>query len=300
MNFTFRVHFENLSDRELGALCWTLHPLGEPQKDYCHHIGMGKPLGMGAVKLEAILRLTNRSTRYASLFNGSAWETGAMQPGDRLADGATLERLIRAFEQHILSESMPTNPCAHLSNLKRIAMLLKMLEWPGFPPILPPIPNNRVVVENGRKRPNTRYMMIELPGVQGSQRNEYRTRPVLPDPSVFGDLTGNTEPNTIASESAQSSTDVQSPSTSVKLGSHSSSTEAESEPESVRAITTREFVTLLEDAKRSKAQVQTEDGQVIVCTDLSSYPIAKSGMRCRADVTRQGGKAQSAIFKGWK
>ena len=50
MKFSFRMYFENLSERELGALCWVLHPLGDEQKTYCHSLGMGKPLGMGAVK----------------------------------------------------------------------------------------------------------------------------------------------------------------------------------------------------------------------------------------------------------
>jgi hypothetical protein len=61
----------------------------------------------------------------------------------------------------------------------------------------------------------------------------------------------------------------------------------------------RELVTLVEDAKRGKAQVRTGEGEIIVCTGFLPLPVDRQGMRCRADVTRQGGKAHRAIFKRW-
>src|SRR5260370_31797906 len=78
VQFSFRVYFENLSDRELGALCWTLHPHDEQGQRYCHHLGMGKPLGMGAVELHARLHIIDRPLRYGTLFNGSGdnWQLG--------------------------------------------------------------------------------------------------------------------------------------------------------------------------------------------------------------------------------
>ena len=76
VQFSFRVHFENLSDRELGALYWTLHPQGEQGRRYCHHLGMGKPLGMGAVELYARLHIINRTLRYKTLFSGDNWQLG--------------------------------------------------------------------------------------------------------------------------------------------------------------------------------------------------------------------------------
>jgi CRISPR-associated protein (TIGR03986 family) len=128
VTFSFRIHFENLSDRELGALCWTLHPLGDATKEYCHSLGMGKSLGMGAVKLKAVLHLTNRETRYGSLFHGNDWQKGEDGMKD-LSDRTTLEQLTQDFETHILGELKPDKPCAHLSGVKRIGMLLKMLEF---------------------------------------------------------------------------------------------------------------------------------------------------------------------------
>jgi CRISPR-associated protein (TIGR03986 family) len=182
VKFKFRIYFENLSKRELGALCWVLHPLGEPGKEYCHQLGMGKPLGMGAVKLEATLYLTDRTKRYTSLFNGDNWQTGISGSGQALSDRTTLEQLTREFEEHVLGVLNPNKPCTHLYELKRIAMLLKMMEWPGYPPV----PNGPLFLSR-ENRPNTRYMRIQ-------SKNEYQDRPVLPDPSAFGPLTGDAEP----------------------------------------------------------------------------------------------------------
>lgn len=183
VQFKFRIYFENLSDEELGALCWTLHPF-TPQNDkieYCHQLGMGKPFGMGAVKLEATLYLTDRHKRYSALCNGSAWETGISEP-KRLSERAALQQLVQPFEQHVLRELGLENKCKHLYEVKRVAMLLKMMEFPGYPP-----QEEGDCYLDREKRPNTRYMRIE-------SKNEYRDRPVLPDPSAFGSLLGGHEP----------------------------------------------------------------------------------------------------------
>ncbi|MCS6860789.1 MAG: TIGR03986 family CRISPR-associated RAMP protein, partial [Abditibacteriales bacterium] len=180
VRFRFRIYFENLSDRELGALCWTLHPLGDSNKEYCHHLGMGKPLGMGAVKLEATLHLTHRPTRYAALFEGDNWQTGVAASGESLSDRGTLEARVKDFEQHVLETLGLSATRRHLSGVPRIGMLLKLMEWPGYP--AEPNADRFLTAQN---RPNTRYMTI--------QPNEYRDRPVLPDPSLFGTLTRDIE-----------------------------------------------------------------------------------------------------------
>jgi hypothetical protein len=76
--------------------------------------------------------------------------------------------LTQPFEQHVLGELKPNKPCTHLSDLKRVGTLLKMLEWsvPG--------------------QINTQTLPLD----------QFRRRPVLPDPtdSMFGTLTGNAEP----------------------------------------------------------------------------------------------------------
>jgi hypothetical protein len=312
VKFTFRIYFENLSDRELGALCWTLHPLGDATKTYCHSLGMGKPLGMGAVKLEARLHLTNRPMRYGSLFDGDNWQTGATGTSESLSDRATLEQRTQAFQQHILEALGLITTCQHLSQVKRIGMLLKMMEWPGFRAVPPvsgqPAPNNCVVTENGRQRPNTRYMMIELPGVRGSHKNEYRDRPVLPDPCAFDpSICNRAEPTLSSSDApARASTEpgalghpASSPS-SVAVSKKSGRKVQKRELEQAHATTKREWVALIEDVKGGKAKVQTESGEVITCSSFPPYPKGTAGAHCRADVTRKGGKAETAIFKGWK
>lgn len=156
VKFKFRIHFENLSPEELGALLWALVLPGESNKQYAHTIGMGKPLGMGAVKLTIkSLTITNRSARYRRLFDGVAWNTA-----DENQDP---QRFIGAFEQYVLNELGEAGKGKkRLAELERIQMLLAMHEWPGPP------------------ASEVRYMEIEH-GAQGDV-NEYKERPVLPDP----------------------------------------------------------------------------------------------------------------------
>lgn len=173
VQFSFRVYFENLSDRELGALCWTLHPNGEPDRRYCHHLGMGKPLGMGAVELHARLHLINRSQRYKTLFSdsGDSWQLGdANAEGEDLAVPDVLASRTRLFEEHLLEQLSPDQPRTRLADMPRIAMLLKLLEWPGYR-----AEKEGDLYLEAEGRPNTRYMEL----------GKYRDRPVLPDPTLF-------------------------------------------------------------------------------------------------------------------
>ncbi len=193
--FKFRIYFENLSDEELGALCWVLHPLGDSAKQYRHNLGMGKPLGMGAVKLDARLCVCQRVNRYNKLFEGNNWQTGNPGQEEDLSVRTVLENRTMTFEQKVLENLEMFPQHRRLYELRRVALLLKMLEWPGYKPDLPPRTDNRVLSENGKLRPNTRNMQIQLE--QGGRRvNEFRERFVLPSPA-FGreeELTGQAEP----------------------------------------------------------------------------------------------------------
>ncbi len=193
VQFTFRVYFENLSEHELGALCWVLHPLGDPDQDYCHHLGMGKPLGMGGVSLEASLYLTDRTRRYTSLFEGKTWQTGGSDSAYVLSERSTLEQLTAKFEQNVLRTLKLHESYSHLSHIKRIGIFLKMLEWPGYRRGVFPSSDNLFLTR--RNRPNTRYMTIQ-------PENEYRDRHILPKPSAFGVLTGYAEPASRTEESS--------------------------------------------------------------------------------------------------
>lgn len=158
VRFAFRVYLENLHPEELGALLWALTLPGEPGKTYAHKIGMGKPLGMGAVKLSLkSLTITNRHSRYTRLFDGNAWHTAGEQQDP--------QPYIAAFEKYVLDELGETDRGKRrLTELERIRMLLAMHEWQGPPPS------------------ETRYMEIEREIDGGESVNEYKERPVLPDP----------------------------------------------------------------------------------------------------------------------
>jgi len=151
--FSFKVYFENLTDIELGALLWVL----DLPEGHHHKIGMGKPLGLGSVEIKPHLVLTDRPARYNQLLDGDDWHTGEY-------DEENMVQFKQAFERYILDQlckgQEEQNEVQELSQVMRIQMLLKMLQWPG--------PEQSL----------TRYMKIE----PQNKKNEYRDRPVLPDP----------------------------------------------------------------------------------------------------------------------
>jgi len=144
VRFKSRIYFENLRDEELGGLLWVL-----TLPNNCRHsLGMGKPYGMGAVKIETTLYKEDRIQRYKKLFDGDGWLQAVYKD--------TPEKYKDAFEEFILCNisSKDKNNENDFYQLKRIKMLLKMLEWPG------PDKND------------TSYMEID----------EFKERKVLPDP----------------------------------------------------------------------------------------------------------------------
>lgn len=188
LQFTFNIHFENLSKVELGALLWVLalssdkaQKLGIGKKDeqYCLSLGMGKPLGMGAVKIEPTLYLSARSSRYSNLFNGDTWTTGEE---DQSQTAQEERESVEAFEKYVLDwiccqdypENKSREQLQHLKELPRIEMLLAMLRCDKTP-----------------CSDKTRYMEIECDPNQkkcigkpknDGKVNEYAERSVLPTP----------------------------------------------------------------------------------------------------------------------
>lgn len=197
VSFKFTIHFENLSDVELGALLWivtlanhdinALQLLGLDGKEkYCLSLGMGKPLGMGAVtiaKSELILNERSQNKpqqRYTQLFDDDNWLTG-----DRPTTADEYKSYIEAFEQYVivgndrvdeldLPEGCTDRKGLRLKDIPRIQMLLAMLSC-NFPPVN-----------------ETRYMEIERDiskGYVGKQvkqgeetKDEYEDRLILPTP----------------------------------------------------------------------------------------------------------------------
>ena len=157
VTFEFTIQFENLSHIELGALMWVLDIA--QNDNYRLKLGMGKPLGMGAVKIESELYLSDRHKRYTKLFNGKSWETG-----ETLENKPDYHRL---FENYMLEQLQQTGG---FKEIPRIRMLLEILKWE----------------ENLSKKylEQRRYMEIERqqPPRIGDDENEYKQRPVLPNP----------------------------------------------------------------------------------------------------------------------
>jgi hypothetical protein len=116
---------------------------------------MGKPLGMGAIKIEHQLYLSKRQARYESLFANQSWKTGEELESD--------PNFVSEFEN-----DMAVN-LEHIGSFKthhRIKMLLSMLKWQDIPKVT-----------------DTRYMEIERVGQSlDNDPNEYKTRRVLPSP----------------------------------------------------------------------------------------------------------------------
>lgn len=184
VRFRFKVHFENLRPEELGLLWWALALPGESDKQYRHKLGMGKPLGMGAVAITPQLFITNRPARYETLFSDEQWQTGVQASDAR--------PYLDALNRYLLQEQGLGARLQNITELERIQILLAMLEWREGSP---------------EWQAKTRYMEIERP--TGRRRadgqpetfNEYKERPVLPDP--FGVLSGPTAAALPPKETAQ-------------------------------------------------------------------------------------------------
>jgi CRISPR-associated protein (TIGR03986 family) len=161
ISFKFTIHFENLSTIEIGALSWILDIA--QNDDYRLSLGMGKPLGMGAIKIEHQLYLSRRQERYNSLFSDKSW-----------ANCENSERnliFIQAFEKYMVEQLQPIEV---FKGHRRIQMLLSMLKW-----------------KDELQTEDTRYMEIErdkskpyLGSSKSNEKtvNEYKDRLVLPSP----------------------------------------------------------------------------------------------------------------------
>ena len=81
-------------------------------------LGMGKPLGMGAIKIESKLYLSKRNQRYSSLFAGLNWAIC-----EEFEDNLDYPIL---FENYVLEKIRQTGK---FRDIERIQMLLAMLSW---------------------------------------------------------------------------------------------------------------------------------------------------------------------------
>lgn len=121
--FSGRIRFDNLMDIELGAL---LSALRLPE-GCAHKLGMGKPLGLGSVRIESKLILIDRTGRY------SCWEDDGISGDD--GGGFT-----KSFEETVLGHATSTQETIDetkhgLQKIARIDSLFHLLQWDGRPQI---------------------------------------------------------------------------------------------------------------------------------------------------------------------
>jgi CRISPR-associated protein (TIGR03986 family) len=115
VRFFGRIRFENLSDIELGALLFSLE-----LPDGCYHkIGMGKPIGLGSIKISPKLYLSDRKKRYQNLF--AEWTNKTTEYRDK-------QYFANAFEKHVLQE-IGENNIESLWRTNRLKELLAMLHY---------------------------------------------------------------------------------------------------------------------------------------------------------------------------
>lgn len=128
--FEFTVHFENMSDVELGALLWSLEMQEgkekEGEKERWHHrIGMGKPLGFGSATIEiTALDILNPKTRYESL-SISGYESLSINGNDEEKDMLLSKKAawITSFKQ-----AMEERYCIQFDELDSVRDMRAMLE----------------------------------------------------------------------------------------------------------------------------------------------------------------------------
>jgi CRISPR/Cas system CSM-associated protein Csm3 (group 7 of RAMP superfamily) len=158
--FKGRIRFENLSSVELGAL---LFAIDLPENCF-HKLGMGKPLGLGSVKITIHeFFISDREKHYNQLFEDNNWYVPRK-------DGKTkdeFKKFKKGFEEYVLQKITPTekSKAQTLWDTPRLKELKWLLNW-----------QNTKIKDWNEK---TRYMKIG----SGGGGNEYKKRPVLPKAS---------------------------------------------------------------------------------------------------------------------
>ena len=159
--FESKIRFENLTKEELGALLLVL----DLPEGCAHKLGMGKPLGLGSVKITPTLTLIDREKRYSSPFDEHGqWNTGEKQEKN-------LQQFKDAFATYIgkkLENHNIVNADSYWTNDERMKELKHMLTL-----------EHNMSGANVDWNARTRYMEIKHP----VNKNEYKVRPVLPKPS---------------------------------------------------------------------------------------------------------------------
>lgn len=110
--FKGRIRFENLSEIELGALLFNL----KLDENCCHKIGMGKPLGLGSIKITPTLFVSDKKIRYSSLFSNDI-------------EKKNLDNFIKNFDKYVCDfvNATQKNEVKTIWEIYRITQLKEML-----------------------------------------------------------------------------------------------------------------------------------------------------------------------------
>jgi hypothetical protein len=117
---------------ELGALLTVLQ-LKPSQR---HHLGMGKPLGMGSVRVETVVHLIDRTARYTSLFGDDhRVSSGEIVPAEVEKITARCRQLFEAAVRthYRNTDANPVGSLTDLWAIPRLRALAALLEWDKAP-----------------------------------------------------------------------------------------------------------------------------------------------------------------------
>lgn len=118
--FKGNLRFKNLSEIELGALLFVL----KLRNNSCHKIGMGKPYGLGSLKISVDLFISDRKKRYQSLTE----EWLKLTPKNE-----KIETLIQGFSDAVWKIENPNHVGKSLWVHPRLGQLRRILDWEKKP-----------------------------------------------------------------------------------------------------------------------------------------------------------------------
>ena len=152
VEFASRIHFENLSDIELGALLTALQ-LPDTMR---HKLGMGKPLGMGSVKITATLHVSDRKKRYETF--SCASDEKSVEDTQRIEKTAK-----EVFRDEILKHHGAAHGLKNVWSIHRLKALAALLEWKNPPDA-------------------TQIRYVGIGNDKDGNGNQWKNRKILPTP----------------------------------------------------------------------------------------------------------------------
>lgn len=116
--FRFQVHFHNLADVELAGLGFILRMADK----FAMKVGMGKPLGLGSVRIKSDLHVLDHSARY------TAWGSSGDTEKNALLTSAWSDFSTRLL-QHCRETGECADDCTSLTRVRRMKELFTLLEF---------------------------------------------------------------------------------------------------------------------------------------------------------------------------